>query len=471
MKLAEQDQSRIAHPLKPVFEGLAIGLFSLIAMSICIYFIYIRALDALQEEIKEGLIRNVSAVATTIDGDLHKKFRSPSQKNDPEYIDYLKKLESIRQASKYVRYLYTNILVDGKVYFIANPSPQNDNDGDGKPDEAPELMEPYPEAGAALMEALREKKASVDRNPYTDKWGTFYSAYAPFFDRNGNFEGTIGMDLELAGFNERLEPIKVSTKRAFIVALALAVLFGTAVWFFRRLAVQLIDSRMKMMLQLAEEKKISQEAVALTCSYLHNISDVAKNSLVGVRNTELLYDFMMELDTYGNMKTTASDGVLINFQTEEFMHQLIRQIESAYEKRHITFKTISDPEIPGTLLGDLDRLLDTLSTLPLSDILVADHQTISLSIRLGKEELNRVELDIELIYTGTGINQDDLEGLFDPFPSTPCILKLQQAKLKLATVREMIRTLGGMLRVSLSPDTNLSIKFNAWFRKFEEAEG
>ena len=126
MNLTEQDQTRIAHPLRPVFEGLAIGLFSLIAMSICIYFIYVRALDALQEEIKEGLVRNVSAVATTIDGDLHKKFRSPSQKNDPEYIDYLKKLESIRQASKYVRYLYTNILVDGRVYFIANPSPQND---------------------------------------------------------------------------------------------------------------------------------------------------------------------------------------------------------------------------------------------------------------------------------------------------------------------------------------------------------
>lgn len=471
MNLAEQDQPRIAHPLRPVFEGLAIGLFSLIAMSICIYFIYFRALDALQEEIKEGLIRNVSAVATTIDGDLHKKFRSPSQKNDPEYIEYLKKLESIRQASKYVRYLYTNILVDGKVYFIANPSPQNDNDGDGQPDEAPQLMEPYPEAGGALMKVLLEKEAAIDREPYTDKWGTFYSAYAPFFDSNGNFEGTIGMDLELAGFNERLEPIKVSTKRAFIVALALAVLFGTTVWFFRRLAVQLIDSRMKMMIQLIEAKKISKDAVALTCSYLHNISDVAKNSLSGVRDTELLYDFMVELDTYGDLKTTTSDGVLVNFQTEEFMSQLIRQIESAYEKRHSTFNSIFDPAIPDSLLGDPDRLRDMLSTLLLSDILVADQQTTSLSIRLGKEELNRIELDLELTYTGTGISQEDLEGFFDPFPSTPCTLKLQQAKLKLATVREMIRTLGGMPHVSLSPDTNLNIKFNAWFRKFEEAQG
>ncbi len=45
MNLTEQDQTRIAHPLRPVFEGLAIGLFSLIAMSICIYFIYVRALS------------------------------------------------------------------------------------------------------------------------------------------------------------------------------------------------------------------------------------------------------------------------------------------------------------------------------------------------------------------------------------------------------------------------------------------
>lgn len=471
MNLVEQDQTQITHPLRPIFEGLAIGLFSLVAMSVCIYFIYIRALDALQEEIKEGLVRNVSAIATTIDGDSHKKFRSPSQKNDPEYIDYLKKLESIRQASKYVKYLYTNILVDGEVYFIANPSPQNDNDGDGELDEAPQLMEPYPEAGGALMEALLEKKASVDWDPYTDKWGTFYSAYAPFYDSSGKFEGTIGMDLELAGFNQRLEPIKVSTKRAFIVALALAVLFGTAVWFFRRLTVQLIESRMKTMIKLIEAEKISQDAVALTCRYLHNISDVAKNNLVGVQNTEPLYNFMVELDTYGNMKTTTSDGVLINFETEEFMSQLLRQVEPVYKKRQITFKPNFDPAIPDTLLGDQGRLLDMLSMLLFSDLLVADHQTTSLSITLGMEELDRVELDIKLVYTGTEINQNDLDGLFEPFQSTPCILKLQQAKLRLATVREMIRTLGGSPHVSISPGANLNINFNVWFRKFEEVEG
>ncbi|MFZ3044586.1 MAG: hypothetical protein WA151_01625 [Desulfatirhabdiaceae bacterium] len=457
--------------MRPVFEGLAIGFFSLVAMSICIYFIYVRALYALQEEIKEGLIRNVSAVATTIDGDLHKNFRSPSQKNDPEYTDYLKKLEAIRQASKYVRYLYTNILVDEKVHFIANPSPQNDNDGDGKPDEAPQLMEPYPDAGEALLTALREKKASVDRDPYTDKWGTFYSAYAPFFDSKGNFEGTIGMDLELAGFNERLEPIKVSTKRAFIAALALAVLFGTAVWFFRRLAVQLLDSRMKMTIQLIEARKISQEAVALTCNYLQNISRVAQKGLYGVQNSEPLYGYMEDLDKYGNMKIATGEGELVNFQIDEMNRQLRCLIQPVYEKRHITVKTIFDPGIPGTLLGDPDRLLDMLSTILLSAFFLVDNENTSLTVRLGKEELHRVELNFELIYTRTKIDPEDLDELFEPFSSKPYTLEIQREKLKLATIQETIRTLGGAVQSSLSPDATLTIIFNAWFRKFREARG
>ncbi|MGD9971959.1 MAG: hypothetical protein AB7S77_02740 [Desulfatirhabdiaceae bacterium] len=471
MNLTEHDQTRIANPARPIIEGLAIGFFSLVAMSVCIYFIYVRALSALQEEIKEGLTRNVSAIATTIDGDLHKQFRSKSQKNDPEYMDYLKKLEAIRQASKYVRYLYTNILVDGKVYFIANPSPQNDNDGDGKPDEAPQLMEPYPDAGEGLLTALREKKATVDREPYTDKWGTFYSAYAPFFDSDGNFEGTIGMDLELAGFNERLEPIKVSTKRAFIAALALAVLFGTAVWFFRRLSAQLLDSRIKMTIQLIEARKTSQEAMALTCSYLQNISRVVREGLRDDRNSETLYGFMADLDRYAILKTATGDGELKNFQTEEFMGQLCCPIEPVYEKRHIVLKTNFDPNVPAMLLGDPDKLLNMLSTLLLSDIFLVDNGNAFLSIKLGKEELHRVELHIGLIFTWTGMDMADIDELFEPFSSKPYPLELQREKLKLATIREMIRTLDGAVQASLLPDATLSITFNAWFRKFKEARG
>ena len=198
LKNPKKEFSGRPYLISPTVEGIAFGLFSLAAMGVAIYFIYVRAVEALRAEIKEGLLRNVCAAATPIDGDLHKKFVSKESKDDPEYIAFQSKLEAVRQASKHVRYLYTNITKGGKVYFIANPSPQNDNDGDGKPDEAPQLMDPYLDAGDALLTALKEQCPCVDKEPYTDVWGTFYSAYAPFYDSKGHFVGTLGMDLELA---------------------------------------------------------------------------------------------------------------------------------------------------------------------------------------------------------------------------------------------------------------------------------
>lgn len=202
------------------------------SLGISIYYIHYRALNALVGEIKDGLISNVSASATTLNGDIHKKFRSKEQKKNPDYIAFLKKMEKIRHASKNIRYMYTNIIENGIVYFIANPSPQNDNDGDGMPDEAPQLMEPYKDPGEALLRALKEQITAVDREPYTDIWGTFISAYAPFYDSKGNFAGTLGMDLELKDYKDRIYPIKKATIIASIIGCIFSVFGGLLIFIF-----------------------------------------------------------------------------------------------------------------------------------------------------------------------------------------------------------------------------------------------
>ena len=159
----------------PALQGFVFAIIWLLVTNITIYFIYVRSVKAIKEEIREGLLRNVSVAATTIDGDKHRLFTAETSPNDPVYLAFIGRMEEIRKASKDVRYLYTNIAQNGKIYFVANGSPQNDNDNDGQPDTAPQLMDPYPDAGSALKEALKTQSPKVDREPYTDVWGTFYS--------------------------------------------------------------------------------------------------------------------------------------------------------------------------------------------------------------------------------------------------------------------------------------------------------
>ncbi|MBF0301059.1 MAG: chemotaxis protein, partial [Oligoflexia bacterium] len=76
---------KVEHNGRPLQEGILTAALCLLALSISSYYIHVRSIKALQEEIKEGLVRNASAAATTIDGDLHKKFISKAQKNDIQY--------------------------------------------------------------------------------------------------------------------------------------------------------------------------------------------------------------------------------------------------------------------------------------------------------------------------------------------------------------------------------------------------
>lgn len=281
--------------LHPAYEGILTTIICLLALGISSYFIYARALKALQEEIREGLYRNVSSAATTLDGDVHKKFKQKSQKNDPQYVEFLSKMEKIRLASKNVRYIYTNILgADGKVYFIANPSPQNDNDGDGKPDLPPELMDLYSDPGEALLTALKEKKATVDEVPYSDKWGTFYSAYAPFFDKRGNFVGTLGMDLELKDFEEKVAPLTRATLIALAIGVILSILCGLQVWFFRRGQAR------------------SAAVLAATNAELAHSNEIIKNELIGAeRYVKSLFPRAIEsiFPPAKNLRPISSDWI------------------------------------------------------------------------------------------------------------------------------------------------------------------
>ena len=107
------------------------ALFAGVITNTSIYLIYVQSINAIQQEIRDGLKRKVAAMASVLDGDIHQTFNlrdDTSQRLD--YQDFLATMEKMRIASQDVPYLYTNILRDGEVFFMANGSPQNDANND-----------------------------------------------------------------------------------------------------------------------------------------------------------------------------------------------------------------------------------------------------------------------------------------------------------------------------------------------------
>ena len=444
----------------PAVEGILFALAWLAITNVTIYFIYVRAVEAVKEQIREGLLRNVSAAATVIDGDQHRTFTSKAFKNDPTYQSFIQRLERLRRASQDVRYAYTNILKDGKVVFIANGSLQNDNDKDGRPDEAPQVMDPYRDAGEALLKALRHHKPTVDREPYTDAWGTFYSAYAPFRDSQGRFVGTLGMDLELVTLKARLVPIGIAAQRAAFTSGILACLFGTAVWYFRSRNRILEYQRLQGLVRIGmldSERIQERTAAAIQLEAVASRIHETTASELGVAPAGQTRMYAIALRRYALARQGLRSSHGENFDPAQ-------QIRSALPME-IPIEISRD--VPSRLFGDpgaMTEILESMCFNPFSNTILGSLQRVAL--KTSHEQLNSLDLVVTLRFcraqpgggTGGSLIQDPdhPEHVFD------------EHSLQFATCCEKVRTLGGRLsHVEEGEDVEL-VRLSLPFEKFLE---
>lgn len=445
---------------KPGIEGILFTLAWLTLTNITIYFIYVRAVEAVKEQIREGLLRNVSAAATMIDGDQHQLFTSKAFKNDQGYLSLINRLERVRKASSDVKYAYTNITKNGKVYFIANGSPQGDNDKDGRPDEAPQLMDPYPDAGLALRDALRLQKPAVDKEPYTDAWGTFYSAYAPFKDSSGKFVGTLGMDLELVTLKARLVPIGVAAQRAALTSDILAILFGAAVWFFRSRNRILEEQRG---LAVDQTNKVELERTQERCSSAIQLEAMATkvernaSSLSEQTTSNKAKDYALALIRYAR----ARQGIRSS-SGENFDPALL--IKSALPT-HISIQVSS--EVPPLVWGDskeLDLIIKSLCYNNSTSTILASLEGVTLTVI--NEKLNNIGLAVSIRYCDSMVSQGSRAVLITDRDHPEHVF--DENSLQFATCVEQVRALGGNLAHEQINENVEVVSLIFPFEKFKE---
>lgn len=246
----------------PLTEALVIGLSMFAAIFVTTYFIYTHAVNAQKGEIQDGLLRVARTVTTFVDGDLHKTFTSKLQERTDEYKQAIDPLERAVNADPTIAYVYTVVLRDNQVYFILDPTPSGDEDGDGVDDKS-NIMEPYPEATPEMLMALKEQKAVVEPQVYTDRWGSFLSGYVPFYDSEGEFVGVLGVDISADDYLARFTPIKRATIRAIVTGFFVAFLVGSIVWFTRNFAKVLNEKRISLIQELQRLLSIRQASGAV----------------------------------------------------------------------------------------------------------------------------------------------------------------------------------------------------------------
>jgi len=189
-------------------------------------FAYTSSNDALKESVRQGMKSTAAVMATQINADDLAGI-NPGDENSSRYIAVVRHLRTMRSLDDHIINAYIlKVNPDQTATFLVDDLMIDDPQGSAKIGEvstSPDKME--------IFTALSVPAAS--KEPYTTKYGSFMSAYAPIDDMTegstGNTYAVLAIDMSASDYNaatSKGEFILVMGVLALFIALGTLFVFG-----------------------------------------------------------------------------------------------------------------------------------------------------------------------------------------------------------------------------------------------------
>lgn len=217
----------------PLIQGFIAGLFLFCAAVACSWTCYLTARDAYRQRIVEDLSCLAQLAADLVDPTQHAMLTRPDQQNGPAYLALVNPLRKITEDNHELRYIYTIRPSSEGPKFVLDTGLPADTDKDGLIDQAA-LGEVYLDSDPELLQALKTGKPSVTQQPYRDKWGEFFTAYAPVKRADGQLEAILGIDMDARDFRYQCAAMQTSLALSCGVALLASSLVGWGFALYQR---------------------------------------------------------------------------------------------------------------------------------------------------------------------------------------------------------------------------------------------
>ncbi|MEN3000753.1 MAG: ATP-binding protein [Armatimonadota bacterium] len=218
---------RRASGLQAIGLGLMVATVIVAVAALGQYALYRQARHTLDEAVKMRLQELALAASLLVDGNQHLQFK-PGEENTARYRKAIEPLARFQQMYPSIRYVYTFTERNGKIYFLLDPTPPGDHDGDGIDDKS-YLWDEYLEATPAMFATIRKGVPQADLTLVSDRWGTFLSAYVPLRDRRGRVTGAVGVDISADRYLAELRAASYAFWRGLALSTALALILGLLV--------------------------------------------------------------------------------------------------------------------------------------------------------------------------------------------------------------------------------------------------
>ena len=180
-------------------ETLMVAVAIAIAAGAGVLGLWIAAASTLREDFQHYLTGMANTAAQQVDPELHRALRDPSQRNGEIYQRAVEPLRRMQASLPDIHYIYTMVHEDGRFRFVLDAAAPGDRDHDGVDDQAG-VWEEYTEVDSAMpavfgLDGSAGRTVATDR-PFSDKWGSFMTGWAPLVDASGRQYGAVGVDID-----------------------------------------------------------------------------------------------------------------------------------------------------------------------------------------------------------------------------------------------------------------------------------
>ncbi|MBI4719260.1 MAG: response regulator [Planctomycetes bacterium] len=243
----------------------------------------------------------------------HSRITLDTPPDDPVYLGLINAQIDWLKVNPTIADVYTfRKLADGTVVLIVDSETDYDRNGiyEGERESRTAIGEVYAEEDEALERAFRGEPVFEDV-PYTDRWGTWVSAFTPMYDEQGALDGVAGVDFPATEWVEAAAQRRAS-KTGFLAAV-LVLLYASAT------VVTILRG------QLAE-RTAGEERIRRTNALLDAVS-------------RALLRFVAEADAPSVMRRLLSDILLLTRSEFGFIAELF---DAAKGGSHLKCTAIAD---------------------------------------------------------------------------------------------------------------------------------